>query len=148
MSHSHVSLAFACNFHPREDRADMSKVFQILLLSMLLFPFAALISLAMSLLQHGSLPGAATDTHTHFLAFPRRPHTLEEATYTGRPVGGGIGGVGKGFGPPPPTLIQINMREHASAGALGHADMGPWAGGSTYLSWCTPHGGSERVHEN
>ena len=50
---------------------------------MLLFPCAALISLAMALLQHGSLPDQAADTHAHFLALTRRPHMLEEATYTG-----------------------------------------------------------------
>ena len=68
----------------------------------------ALISLAMVLSRHGSLPDSATDTHAHF---PRRTHTLEEATYTG----GGllVGAVvewAKGLDPSP-TLIHIDMRE-------------------------------------
>ena len=117
MSRSHVSFAFACNFQWHEDRANMSKVFQVPLLSMLFFPCAALISLAMALSQHGSLPDRDAYTHAHFLALPRRPHTLEEATYTGGMLVGEVVEWAKGLDPSP-TLIHIDMREPARAGAL------------------------------
>ena len=95
----------------------MSKVFQVPLLSILLFPYAALISLAMALSQHGRLPDLAADTHAHFLALPRRPHTLEEATYTGGLLVGEVVEWAKGLDPSP-TLIHIDMREPACDGAL------------------------------
>ena len=50
---------------------------------MLLSPRTALISLAMALSQHGDLPDTAANTHGHFQTLLRRPHQLEEATYTG-----------------------------------------------------------------
>ena len=117
MSRSHVSSVFTCNFYSREDCANMSKVFQVLLLSMLLFPCAALISLAMALSQHGSLPDPAADTHAHIVALPCHPHTLEEATYTGGLLVGEVVEWAKGFDPSP-TLIHIDMRKPTHAGAL------------------------------
>ena len=80
-------------------------------------PRAALISLAMALSQHGSLPDPAADTHAHFLALPRRPHTMEEATYTGGLLVGEVMEWAKGLDPFP-TLIHIDMREPERAGAL------------------------------
>ena len=117
MSRLHVSFAFACNFRSREDGANMSKVFQRPLFSMLLFRSAALISRAMALSQHGSLPDPASDTHAHFSALPRRPHTLEEATYTGGVPVGEVEERAKGLDPSA-TLVHIDMREPARAGAL------------------------------
>ena len=61
-------------------------------------PCAALISLAMALSQHGSLPDPAANTHTYFLALLRRPHTLEEATYTGGLLVGEVVEWAKGLG--------------------------------------------------
>ena len=101
MPRSHVSFAFACNFHSREDRANMSKVFQVPLLFMLLFPCARLVSLAMALSQHGSVPDPGADTHTQFLALPRRLHTPEEATYMGGLLVGEVVEWAKGFWTPP-----------------------------------------------
>ena len=117
MSRSHVLFAFACNFHLREQCANMSKVLQILLLSMLLFPYAALISLAMSLSPYGSLRDLAADTHTHFLALPRRPHSLHEATYRGGMRVGEVVVWAKGLRASP-TLSHIDMRESPHDGAL------------------------------
>ena len=87
----------------------MPNVFQLEHLSMLSSFCAALISLAMALSQHSSLPNPGANTHTHFLALPRRPHTLEEATYTrGLLVGVVVEEWAKGFDPSP-TLIHIGM---------------------------------------
>ena len=82
-----------------------------------LSPCATLISLAMALSQHGSLPDPAADTHAHFLGLPRRPHTLEEATYTGGLLVGEVVEWAKGLDPSP-TLSHIDMREPERAGAL------------------------------
>ena len=82
-----------------------------------LSPCATLISLAMALSQHGSLPDPAADTHAHFLGLPRRPHTLEEATYTGGLLVGEVVEWAKGLDPSP-TLIHIDVREYERAGAL------------------------------
>ena len=71
----------------------------------------------MALWQHGSPPDPAADTHAHLLALPRRPHTLEEATYTGGLVVGEVMEWAKGLDRSP-TLIYINMREPARAGAF------------------------------
>ena len=84
---------------------------------MLSSPCASLISLAMALSQHGSLPDPAADTHAHFLALPRRPHTLEEATHTGGLLVGEVVDWAKGLDPSP-TLIDIDIRDPERAGAL------------------------------
>ena len=84
---------------------------------MLSSPCVALISLAMALLQHGSLPDPAADTHAHFLALPRRPHTLEEAMYTWGLFVGEVVEWAKGLDPSP-TLIHIDMRDPERARAL------------------------------
>ena len=109
-SHSHVvSIHATIARKSREDGANMTKFFQVALLSMLLFPYAALISLAMALSKHGNLPDLAADTHTHFLSLPRSPHTLEEATYIGGLLVGEVVEWAKGLHPSP-TLIHIDMR--------------------------------------
>ena len=95
----------------------MSNVFQVQHLFMLSSPCAAMISLAMALSQHGSLPDPAADTHAHFVALPHRPHTLEEAIYTGGLLVGEVVEWAKGLDPSP-TLIHIDMREPECAGAL------------------------------
>ena len=82
-----------------------------------LSPCTTLISFAMALLQHGSLRNLAADSHAHFLGLPRRPHTLEEATYTGGLLVGEVVEWAKGLNPSP-TLIHIDMRESERAGAL------------------------------
>ena len=79
-----------------------------------LSPCAPLISLAMALSQHGSLPDPAADTHAHFFGLPCRPHTLEEA---GGLLVGEVVEWAKGLDPSP-TLIHIDMREPECAGAL------------------------------
>ena len=75
---------------------------------MLSSPCAALISLAMALSQHGSLPDPAADTHAHYQALPRRPQTLKEATYTGGLLLGEVVEWAKGLDPSP-TLIHIDI---------------------------------------
>ena len=75
----HVLCACLIGIHMQFPFAGKSPVH----LSMLLSPCVALISLAMALSQHGSLPDPSADTHAHFLALPRRLRTVEEATYTG-----------------------------------------------------------------
>ena len=74
---------------------------------MLSSPCAALISLAMALSQHGGLPNPTTDMHSHFLALPRRLHTLEETTYTGGLLVWEVVDWAKGLDPSP-TLIHID----------------------------------------
>ena len=69
---------------------------------MLLCPCAALISLAMALSQHGSLPSPAADTHAHFQAISLRPHQLEEPTYTGGLLVEEVVEWAKGLHAPPP----------------------------------------------
>ena len=64
-----------------------------------------------------NLPDPAADTHAHFRALPRCPHTLEEATYTGGLLVGGGSEWAKGLDPSP-TLIHIDTREPARDGAL------------------------------
>ena len=71
----------------------------------------------MALLQHGSLPDPSAATHTQLLALPRRPHTLEEATYTGDLLVGEVVDSAKGWDPSP-TLIHIDMRDSERAGVL------------------------------
>ena len=71
----------------------------------------------MALPQHGSLPDPAANTHTHFLALPRRPYTLEEATYTGGLLVGEVVVWAKGLDHSP-TLIHIDVRAPERAGAL------------------------------
>ena len=114
---THVSVVFTYNSHSHEDSANMRYVFRIQHLSTLLSPCAAVISLAMALSQHGSLPDPTADTHTHFQALPRRPHALEEATYTGGLLVREVVEWAKGLDPSP-TLIHINMREPERADAL------------------------------
>ena len=98
----HVSFAFACNSHLRENRANMRYLFRVHHLSMLSSPYVALISLARALSQHGtgSLADPAADTHAHYQAHPRCPHTPEEATYTG-------GLLVREVVPPPPPCGRI-----------------------------------------
>ena len=84
---------------------------------MVLSPCATLISLAMALSQHGSLPDPIADTHSHFLALPRPLPTLEEATYTGSLFVWEVVNWATGLDPST-TLIHIDMREPERAGAL------------------------------
>ena len=83
---------------------------------MLSSPCSALIYLAMALSQHGSLPDPTANTEAHFIALPRRLHTLEEATNTGGLLVREVDSA-KGLDPSP-TLIHIDMREPECADAL------------------------------
>ena len=71
----------------------------------------------MALSQHGCLPDPAADTHAHFMALPRRVHTLEEATCTGGLPVREVVQWAKGLDLSP-TLIHIHMREHKHESAL------------------------------
>ena len=92
----------------------MSKLFQVPPLSMLLFPCSTLISIAMAVSQYASLPDPAADTHAHVVALPRRPHMLDEATYTGGLLVGEVVEWAKGLDPCP-TLIQIDKDQARAA---------------------------------
>ena len=72
----------------------------------------------MALSQHARLPDPAADTHAHFVALPRRPHRLEEATYTGGLPVGDVVALANGLDPSR-TLIHIDLRDPERAGALG-----------------------------
>ena len=101
----------------RKHRANMHNVFLSWAPFHAFVPRAALISLAMALSQHGSLPNPAADTYAHFLGLPRCPHTLQEASYTGGLLMGDMVEWAKGSDPSP-TLIHIDMTEPERKRAL------------------------------
>ena len=61
----------------------MSNVPQVQHFSIFSSPWVGLISLAMAVSRNGSLPDPAADIWAHFVALPRRPHTVEDTTYMG-----------------------------------------------------------------
>ena len=70
---------------------------------------------AVPMSQCGSLPDPAADCLSHYQALPIRPHTLEEATYTGGLAGEDVVVWAKGL-TPPPQLIHVDMRSGERAG--------------------------------
>ena len=89
----------------------------------------------MAVSQHDSMPDPAADTHAHFVGLPRRPHTLEEATYTGGLLVGEVVEWANGLDPSS-TLIHIDMREPVRGGALGKKGGAQTCGNS--CSWSSP----------
>ena len=87
---------------------------------MLLFFSLALISYPMSQMassQVVSLPNPYAETVVPYQALPLRPHTLDEATYTGGLFAGEVVDWAKGLDPSP-TFIHIDMRDPKRAGAF------------------------------
>ena len=77
----------------------------------------------MSFYQLGILPDPASDTKSHFLALPNRPHTLDDYTYTGNLVVWDVVEWARGLDGPF-HLLHIDIPQRAGAlckKEVGHA---------------------------